>query len=214
MNESTKSKLKLTALLLMVAVPVTLASLTFRSAFNGGWGGTANNGTLISPPADIEALDMRDTEGELLFRTFEEEIEGISPDDYQPRPWLMVYVTASDCEQQCRERLYSLRQLHIALGKDIQRVRRYYLHAAAAPLNADDAAHFQDDFPSMGIAYSDAELLTSNLQSAGVDLSLATEDYVLFVDPVGNVMMYYTKEQTPQEIMSDLEHLLKYSSLG
>lgn len=214
MNESTKSKLKLTALLLVVAFPVTLATLTFRSAVEGGLGGTANNGTLITPPADIEALDMRDSEGELLFRTFEEEVEGINPDDYQPRPWLMVYVNGSECDAQCRERVYSLRQLHIALGKDIQRVRRYYLHTAATPLSADDAAHFEADFPSMGIAYSDAELLTRNLRDAGVDLSLETEDYILFVDPVGNVMMYYTSEQTPQEIMSDLEHLLKYSSLG
>jgi len=214
MNESTKSKLKLTALLLVVALPVTLATFSFRSAINGGFGSTANNGALISPPVDIEALDMRDSEGELLFRTFEEEIAGVSPDDYQPRPWLMVYVNGSECEEQCQERLFFLRQLHIALGKDIQRVRRYYLHTGPAPISADNAAHFEADFPSMGIAYSDAEQLTRNLQSAGVDLSLETEDYVLFVDPVGNVMMYYTREQTPQEIMSDLEHLLKYSSLG
>ena len=214
MNESTKSKLKLTALLLIVALPVTLASVSFRSAIDGGLGGTANNGTLISPPVDITALDMRDSEGALVFRSFEEEVTGVSPDEYQARPWLMVYVNGSECEEQCQERLYFLRQLHIALGKDIQRVRRYYLHTSDMPITEANAAHFEAEFPSMGIAYSKAAELTSNLQEAGVDLSLETEDYVLFIDPVGNVMMYYTREQTPQEIMSDLEHLLKYSSLG
>src|SRR5690606_9566910 len=143
-----------------------------------------------------------------------EEVVGVSPDEYEARPWLMVYVNGSDCEAQCQERLHYLRQLHIALGKDIQRVRRYYLHASDAPLTEANAAHFEATFPSMGIAYSNAEALTRNLLEAGVDLSLETEDYVLFVDPVGNVMMYYTREQTPQDIMSDLEHLLKYSSLG
>lgn len=214
MNESTKSKLKLSALLLIVALPVTLASVSFRSAINGGLGGTANNGTLISPPVDITALDMRDSEGALVFRSFEEEVAGVAVDDYQPRPWLMVYVNGSECEEQCLERLHFLRQLHVALGKDIQRVRRYYLHASEAPITEANASHFETEFPSMGIAYSNADALTRNLQEAGVDLSLETEDYVLFVDPVGNVMMYYTREQTPQEIMSDLEHLLKYSSLG
>lgn len=214
MNESTKSKLKLTALLLVVALPVTLASVSFRSALEGGFGSTANNGTLISPPADIAVLDMRDEDGSLVFRTFEEEVEGVSPDDYQARPWLMVYVNGSECTVDCQERLHFLRQLHVALGKDIQRVRRYYLHASAAPITVENAAYFEAEFPSMGIAYSNADALVGNLRGAGVDLSLETEDYVLFVDPVGNVMMYYTREQTPQEIMSDLEHLLKYSSLG
>lgn len=214
MNESTKSKLKLTALLLVVALPITLASVSFRSAIDGGLGSTANNGTLILPPMDISGLDMRDDKGVVVFRSFEEEVQGVNPDDYQPRPWLMVYVNGSDCEAACKERLHFLRQLHVALGKDIQRVRRYYLHASEQPIAEATAAHFEAEFPSMGIAYSNAETLTQNLRAAGVELSLDTEDYILFVDPVGNVMMYYTKEQTPQEIMSDLEHLLRYSSLG
>ena len=66
----------------------------------------------------------------------------------------------------------------------------------------------------MGIAYSDALALEGNMKAAGIELSLASQSYILLVDPVGNVMMYYTDENTAKDIITDLETLLKYSSLG
>jgi hypothetical protein len=126
----------------------------------------------------------------------------------------LLYVTANECETSCKERIHYLQQLHIALGKNIQRVRRYYLHASEQPIPTDIAEYFRAEFPSMGIAYSDAEALEQNMQAAGVNLPLSSESYIVLVDPVGNVMMYYTDENTAEDIMIDLETLLKYSSLG
>jgi cytochrome oxidase Cu insertion factor (SCO1/SenC/PrrC family) len=54
----------------------------------------------------------------------------------------------------------------------------------------------------------------SELAASGVSVELDSKSYVLLVDPVGNVMMYYTQEHTAEEIMTDLETLLRYSSLG
>jgi hypothetical protein len=216
MSPDFKNKLKLAFLLLITALPVSLATISFKSAIeNGELSATSNKGHLINPPADISALDMRDASGLPAFKTFEEEIAELAEnEEYEIKPWLLVYVTANQCDEACKERVRYLQQLHIALGKNIQRVRRYYLNAAAEPLTQDTAQLFREDFPSMGIAFGDASKIESNMREVGVELSLHDQSYVLLIDPVGNVMMYYTNEQSAEDIMADLETLLKYSSLG
>lgn len=214
MNPDAKNKVKLSALLLMTILPVALATIYFRSVNGGGLGATSNHGTLIQPPADITALDMRDESGDAQFRRFEEMIAGIDADEYQTRPWLMIYVTANDCGQACLERISYLKALHTRLGKNAPRVRRYYLHASEAPISESNQQLFRESYPSMGIAFTSRQALEAGMSAAGADMNLDAENYVLLVDPVGNVMMYYTGQQTHEEIMEDLEHLLKYSSLG
>lgn len=216
MDANLKNKLKLTFLLLITALPVSMATLSFRGAIEeGAVTGTVNKGQLINPPADISVLAMRNIEGQPVFRTFEEEIASLAPGaEYEIKPWLMVYVDGAACEDACKERIYYLQQLHIALGKNIQRVRRYYLNTDMQPFAPELAELFREDYPSMGLAYTDKATLQQGLGSAGVNLDLEGQAYVLLVDPVGNVMMYYTQDHTPEEIMTDLETLLRYSSLG
>jgi len=216
MDANLKNKLKLTFLLLVTALPVSMATMSFRGAIEEGVvSSTVNKGQLINPPADISALAMRDIEGQPAFRTFEEEIASLAPDEeYEIKPWLMIYVNGAECESACKERIHYLQQLHIALGKNIQRVRRYYLNTDMQPFAPDLAEFFRADYPSMGLAYTDKETLQQNMSASGVNLDLVAQSYVLLVDPVGNVMMYYTQDHTPEEIMTDLETLLRYSSLG
>jgi len=216
MTPELKNKLKLTFLLLITALPVTLATLSFNSAIDSGAiSATSNKGTLIYPPADISALAMQDTDSNPVFQSFEEVIAALPDDEeYEIQPWLLVYVNGSDCAQSCEERIHYLQQLHIALGKNIQRVRRYYLNVSGAGLSPETAEHFRNEYPSMGVAQSDREVITANLAQAGAELDFTGQSYVILVDPVGNVMMYYTEDQEAEDIMSDLETLLKYSSLG
>jgi hypothetical protein len=216
MDANLKNKLKLTFLLLITALPVSLATFSFRDATDDGSpSSTVNKGNLINPPADISALAMRDLSGQPVFKTFEEEIAALAPgEEYEIKPWLMVYVNGANCDASCEERIHYLQQLHIALGKNIQRVRRYYLNTDMSPFSEETATHFRDEYPSMGLAYTDRDTLQKNMLAAGVQLDPATQSYVLLIDPVGNVMMYYTQEHTPEEIMTDLETLLRYSSLG
>ena len=97
MTPDMKSKLKLTFLLLITVLPITMATLSFNSAVeNGDIGGSTNKGTLILPPADISALAMSDAQGLPMFRSFEEEIARLQEEEeYEIKPWLMVFVTAA-----------------------------------------------------------------------------------------------------------------------
>jgi hypothetical protein len=158
---------------------------------------------------------MSDADGAPMFSGFEEIVATLeSEDNYEAQPWLMVYVNAGACDAACEERVFYLRQLHVTLGKNVERVRRYYLHAGAAPIAQATASHFREEFPSMGIAYSSAALLQQNLAANGVEIDLSTDNYVFFIDPVGNVMMYYDGSHTTEDIKTDLDRLLRHSSLG
>lgn len=216
MQDTTRSKLKLAFLLLIAFVPITMATFAYRSAMeNGGFGSTVNKGNFILPPADVTDLAMTDADGTPMFRSFEEIVAEIeNEDDYTVQPWMMVYLTASDCAASCRERIHLLRQMHITLGKNQPRVRRYYLNATGTHLPEETAVHFRENFPSMGIAQGNQEQILARLAAKGITLDLENNSYVFFVDPVGNVMMYYEPHHTIEDIKSDLERLLDLSSLG
>lgn len=215
MNELTRTRIKAAALILMVVVPISLATWVFQSAMeSGALMGTTNNGNLINPPMDVTGLDMRDENGDLQFRSFEERIEGIDADDYVPDPWLMVTVSSRGCDQSCLDRLHGLRQLHITLGADQPRVRRYFLNADTADLPESVRERFREQFPSMGLSRGDAQRIRASLVNAGVSVELDSDLHVFLVDPVGNVMMWYDSSHDLDEIQEDLERLLEFSSLG
>lgn len=215
MDPVKRTRIKAAALILMFVIPITLATWVFQQAVDSGLLlGTTNNGTLINPPLDITALDMRDEQGNLQFRSFEERIQEIDAEDYVPEPWLMVIVSARPCESDCLDRVRGLRQLHITLGGDMPRVRRYFHHVQSAPLPDELRARFRADFPSMGLSFGDSQRIEASLSNAGVPLDLQEDLYLFVVDPVGNVMMYYDSSHGLEDIQEDLERLLEFSSLG
>jgi hypothetical protein len=69
--------------------------------------------------------------------------------------------------------------------------------------------------PDMRVVYAGATALRQRLGTtapAGVDP--LTQHYIYVVDPLGNVMLYFTPENTAEDILSDLDTLLDNSSLG
>ena len=211
-----RNKAKLTFLLLIAVLPISLATWMFNAREEaGGMGPTTNKGELILPPLDITELDLRDGQGELVYRTFEEEVAGLDPEDYEPRPWLLVTLGGADCGEQCRQRLFYLRQLHARLAADAPRLRRWYLNADGGELAPDTAAHFREEFPSMGVGQGSRERILENLARTLKPGASPIEDhYSYVVDPVGNVMLYFTPENSPEDILQDIEKLLDQSSLG
>jgi len=216
MQDTTRTRLKLAFLLFIAFVPITLATLAYRNAVeNGGFGSTINKGNLILPPADITDLAMTDASGAPMFKSFEQVIAEIeNDDDYIPQPWLMVFVTAKACDTVCEERIHLLRQMHITLNEDMPRVRRYYLNATGEYLPQATADFFREEYPEMGIAQGNKQTILDNLAAKNVVLDLVNNSYVFFVDPVGNVMMYYEPHHPIQDLKTDLEKLLGLSSLG
>lgn len=218
MQEMTRNRIKAAALLLTIFVPITLASFAYRSATTdgnfSGFGSAVNKGNLIMPPVDVTYLDIRDARGQPIFESFEDIVARLpNPDDYVARPWAIVYMHNGACDAACGERVHLLRQMHVALGKHQERVSRYYVDISGGSIPEDTLEHLQYEFPGMVIAYTEAGKVEQNLAGQGADVAVRS-GLILFVDPVGNVMMHYDDSHTIEEIKSDLDRLLKYSSLG
>ncbi|MES2626979.1 MAG: hypothetical protein V4628_16955 [Pseudomonadota bacterium] len=211
------NKLKLTFLLLAAAVPISLATWIFGVREEQGVSSTTNKGELVIPVIDIALLDLRDEQGQPAYVTFDDLVKNVDPKDYKPQPWQLLYLGTAECDAQCEERLYFLRQMHIRLNAEAKRVERVYVQVedTLAPLPETTRVLLAEQQSDMKIVYATAASLNAQLApSVPADIDPAKLHYIYVVDPLGNVMMYFTPENTPEEMLDDIDHLLDRSSAG
>ncbi len=106
-------------------------------------------------------------------------------------------MTCSDGDNSCEEATRLLRQITIALGKEGHRVARLLVQQTGA-LNAQ----LQQGYPALIQLTSSATEVFNKGQG------------IYLVDPLGNIMMYYSKNFVGKELLKDLKKLLKNSNIG
>lgn len=190
------ARLKLLLMFLMPALAVILASVVFFTGV-GLPRGTTNKGVLVQPPRQIDELELRDARGE--------------PWRYAAttRGWGIVVTGRGDCDSSCRERLTLTRQVRAALGKDVDRVRRYYL-AVDAAAEPGFAAWLAAEQPDLEWLATDAAALRALLGTPG-DPDPLGSGAIYLVDPRGFLMMHYLPDHPGRATLDDLRFLLKYS---
>jgi hypothetical protein len=114
--------------------------------------------------------------------------------------WVLVTADDAACSAACERKLYIVRQVRRAQGKEMDRIDRLWLltdggKPRAELVRALDGGH---------IASADAELLRALPSIADIYL----------VDPLGNLMMRFPAEADPPKMIKDLQRLLKYSGFG
>ena len=206
------NKLKLTFLLLIAVVPISLATWYFSVSENQGRIGTTNKGTLVIPVIDLTTLGLLDADGKPAYLHFDELTRDVDPKDYKARPWQVIYLGGSDCDDACIDRLYFLRQIHVRLGGEAKRVQRAYAQVGGDRLNLSTAteAAFKEQQADMQVFHGSREVLEKALSPSARGRDPVAEHFIYVADPVGNIMLYFTPENT----LSDLNKLLKSSSLG
>jgi hypothetical protein len=211
-----RNKLKLLLLLSGFLVPIVSASWYFRSIQDGSMLSTSNRGTLIRPMLDLPELQLRDDNGDAAYLSFEEMTEGVAPADYKPRPWQLLFLSSADCDADCAERLYFLRQMHIRLGTESERVQRVFVLVddATAQLSGELLETFATQQPDLRIVRGDRAQLQQLLAPSAQGRDPVAEHFIYVADPVGNVMLYFTPDNTLDEILKDIDKLLDQSSLG
>jgi len=168
--------LKLGAILVVCAAPFVLGWLAYENRWFSGKAG--NYGELIEPrPIDGALASLRGK-------------------------WVLLTADAAACSAECERKLYIVRQVRKAQGKDAERIERLWLVTDGAKPRADlmmalDGAH---------VAAPSAPLLQA---LPGVPLK-----HIYLVDPLGNLMMRFPAEADPAKMIKDLQRLLKYSSFG
>jgi len=167
--------------------------------------GTSNNGSLITPPRQIRGAMFTDDVG-----------AAFAWQDLEPR-WTIVMVNrGSACNDACQRRLYFTRQVHIALGKEFNRVQRVLVTDTApkAILLTEPAGQNRPQL-AQHLA-SQHQGLVPLVMDSGFMLNhfpeIADNDAQWFlVDPAGWVMMRFEDELDYKAVISDLKFLLKNS---
>ena len=190
-DQSTQSRGR-TQFLLLAAVffgPLLVASWLYYGGDAMQPEGRVNHGALLEPIVNIReaAPGMAlpaDTEG----------------------MWLLIFEDLGACGEDCRQGLYTIRQSRLMLGREMDRVQRIFLHGDSAP----DTLFLDEEHKGL-LALADETL--SELLSNKKPRELDDGGYYL-VDPLGNLVLYFSPDIDPGDMVDDIKRLLRLSRIG
>jgi len=171
-------------------VKLALLGLFFLLPVAAGWlvwwldlaPGTANNyGTLLQPrPVALPP------NGELKGK------------------WVLVQFDGGACGADCERKLYFMRQVRRAQGREMPRVARLWMVTdGVAPA------------PALLEAIQGTVVAPRMASGGGTWPAERSEaDHIYLVDPLGNLMMRFPRDPDPARVIKDLNRLLKASSFG
>lgn len=117
--------------------------------------------------------------------------------------WVLVTFDAAACDAYCERKLYFMRQLRRAQGKDRERIERLWLLTDDGRPRAALAAAIA------GTHIAPVRTLAARFPAAG-----GVSDHIYVVDPLGNLMMRYPREPDPSRMLKDLQRLLRLPGIG
>lgn len=193
-------RLTLILMVLMFVVPVG-AAIVLHS-LEGGWrpGQSVNFGELITPVRALKNLDLETIDDKAFT---EKDLQGV---------WTLFYVDSADCNEQCQDNLYEIRQSRLGMGGEKERIQRVML--------ITDSKKLDDMKPLLAEHYGMKVVTARDLPSVLRHFEFENEaparsaQRVYIIDPLGNLMMRYKAEQGPRDLVKDLVRLLKYSKIG
>ena len=197
MNQNTKNKVTIIALLAVFILPLVLS--WFFYSYGDLSGGKKNHGNLIQPIRslpDVELFDSYENRDKKLFGK-----------------WNIVYLHNGPCQETCVDNLYKLRQIRLATSKYAHRLQRVLVLEQNTPGLYDQALTeeykgqlllFRDSLPE---GFVDQFILADETDPAD-------KGRIYIIDPLGNLMMSYEADSDPIGIIEDLRLLIKVSRVG
>ena len=172
-----RGRLKLALLALFFLLPVGASWLIWWLDLAPG--ATGNYGTLL-PPRPVALAPLAALKGK----------------------WVLVQFDGGACDARCERKLYFMRQVRRAQGREMQRIERLWLVTDAAQPRAEVLAAIE------GTVVAPAP------PGVGFPAEAAVTDHVYLVDPLGNLMMRFPRDPDPARVIKDLKQLLRASSFG
>jgi len=172
-------------------------------------GGRTNFGALIEPQRPTPALALRALDGTSYAAS------GLRG------KWVMLQVGDGACDAGCRRQLWILRQLRLTTGRERERVQRLWLVTDDAAI---DPLLLREHEGTLVLRADAAELAGFLPLAAGAGAHDASagpaarfdrlSDHIWLVDPLGNLMLRWPRDEDPQRMKRDLLRLLAASSIG
>jgi cytochrome oxidase Cu insertion factor (SCO1/SenC/PrrC family) len=185
-----RARLKLLLIGLFFALPFVLAWAAYRLHWTPGDSG--NYGELL-PPRHIPNGGLASLDGKPVS------LAGLRG------KWVMLEFDASRCDAYCERKLYFMRQLRVAQGKDMDRVERVWVLTDGGTPGPKLMAAIEGTYV---VRAADGSVATAFAHRHSV------ADHIYLIDPLGNIMMRFPRDPNPSKMLKDLQRLLKYSQIG
>ncbi|ADJ29810.1 SCO family protein [Nitrosococcus watsonii] len=189
------------AIFVICALPIIGAWWLLQGSERGERFATRNYGELITPARPLGEATLKTLEGKKL--TIEKLRE----------KWTLVVLGPAKCDEICRQNLYETRQIRLATGKEMHRIQRLWVTNDLDSLNESD--WLQEQHPDLIVASEEKgkEGFVNQFALPEVpDPLMAQRVYI--IDPIGNLVISYPPEETPEHMLKDLKRLLFVSQIG
>jgi cytochrome oxidase Cu insertion factor (SCO1/SenC/PrrC family) len=185
-----RGRIKLLALAAFFALPVVAGYVVYF--FDLAPGSTANYGTLL-PARPLSEATLQGLDG-----------KPVRTGDLRGK-WLLVQFDSGECAEYCERKLYFMRQVRKALGKDMSRVERLWLIT-------------DGQLPKERLKEAIEGTRLARTAGASIAAEFPAErsaaDHIYLVDPHGNLMMRFPRDPDPSKMLKDLQRLMKVSGIG
>jgi cytochrome oxidase Cu insertion factor (SCO1/SenC/PrrC family) len=193
-NSMNRNRKILIVTLVIFILPVLISTTMYMT----GWrpSRTVNHGSLISPAKLLEDRELHAQDGKPV------KIAALRG------KWTMFYFDTASCPDDCMKQLYFMRQTHLSMGKNYDRIQRVFVL-----MDDKDIATLKtrlSEYPKLQVLSADQATLKSMAQEFGLGAERNDRDIYL-ADPQGFLMMKYAQGSDPAGTRKDLERLLKYS---
>ncbi len=182
-------------LILLVTIffgPMILAWLLYSTGIGFPSAPSTEHGVLITPVKLVSDTNLS--------------VPREEQDSPYPGRWTLALAADGACNQLCEQLLYEIRQVRVALGKEDRRVQRILFLTSDTPLNAAVLAK-----------HPGLQVLAPENTLTG-EFIAAIEPYgtsnVFLIDPLGNLIMYFTPDTGMKGLHKDLKKLLAISQIG
>ena len=181
-----KNKILLLIILLTPIAVVIASSLFFSAGISPT--NTNNNGIFFKDYFNFEQFSITNSEDNLKF------------DDGK---WVLaVYVTDID---KAKESIYFMRQLNVALNRDIYKARRLTFFSNA--LIEQDLNNLLQEYPRTE-NFKDENGMRLNILQRNSSIDMNIENPFFIVDPYGRAVMFFPPDTDPKKILKDLKVLI------
>ena len=188
-NNKSKGRLALIGIALMFFVPIFLSwYLVFFSDYKDGVK-TVNNGELVSPIINLGPIEMRSFSDDKIYS--------------HDRTWILAFYIKDKCNELCQEKLYQIRQIRLAIGKDQDKLERLVLSKTKL-----DWGRYKKEYP--GQKYIDVSMTKfESIITVFKGNPELKSNSIYLIDPYGNLMMQYKDGTEPTGIIKDIERLIR-----
>jgi len=160
---------------------------------------TTNNGVILESIFTLDVFNHQDIAGERFGNVDVEKV------------WTLLHFVNGTCDEACSRSLYDTRQLRVSLGKDIKRLNRVVILRANTPTGFNQK--MWESHPDLRVLIGSDNGMETQIRRHVKELKIV-DNSLFLVDPLGNVMMYFSPDLTPKEIKHDIQKLFRLSQIG